>query len=166
ERRLFYVAITRARDRLVLHSRPGRGQDPTPPGFLRPLLCDRQLGGALRKRNPNQSGMLPASLAENSAVASWMLMPPAFTTMDMALSANAVDSYSTCPLKFKLEKDWRIPGGAAAALQYGNAVHIVLRNYYDPRPGIPEQGAEELVAAFLQEFAKAVIEDPLQRELY
>src|SRR5205807_5467238 len=56
ERRLFYVAITRARDRLVLHSRPGRGQDPTPPGFLRPLLCDRQLVGSLRKRNPNQSG--------------------------------------------------------------------------------------------------------------
>jgi len=165
ERRLFYVAVTRARDRLILHSRPGRGQDPTPPGFLRPLLSDRQLAGALRRRDPRQPGMAPAA-AECSPVGLWMLMPPGFVTTDVALSANAVESYSTCPLKFKLERDWKIPGGAAAAVQYGNAVHTVLKNYYDPSPGAPEQGAEEVVAAFRKEFEKAVIEDPLQRELY
>jgi DNA helicase-2/ATP-dependent DNA helicase PcrA len=169
ERRLFYVAITRARDHLVLHSRPGRGQDPTPPGFLRPLLHDRQLGSALQQRDPRLLGAVAASSGGTSAIGSWMLMAPAFTTTDMALSAYAVDSYSTCPLKFKLERDWKIPGQAAAALQYGSAIHTVLKNYYDPRSSTPEQEvdeAESVVAAFRREFAKAAIEDPMQRALY
>jgi DNA helicase-2/ATP-dependent DNA helicase PcrA len=169
ERRLFYVAITRARDRLVLHSRPGRGQDPTPPGFLRSLLGDRQLGSALQRRSPKPLTAVPASPAGASAIGSWMLMAPAFTIADMALSAHSLDSYSTCPLKFKLERDWKIPGQAAAALQYGSAIHTVLKNYYDPQPhGLLQEvaEAEDLVAAFRREFAKAAIEDPLQRELY
>jgi DNA helicase-2/ATP-dependent DNA helicase PcrA len=168
ERRLFYVAITRARDRLVLHSRPGRGQDPTPPGFLRPLLGDRQLGGALLRRDPKPLRGAPSSPPATSAIGSWMLMAPAFTTTDMALSAHALESYSTCPLKFKLERDWKIPGQAAAALQFGSAIHTVLKNYYDPQPHAPlqEGEAEDLVAAFRREFAKAAIEEPVQRELY
>src|SRR5258708_39051613 len=52
ERRLFYVAITRARDRLSIGSRPGRGQkDPTPPGFLRPIIGDRRPNAALPTPN-------------------------------------------------------------------------------------------------------------------
>jgi RecB family exonuclease len=166
ERRLFYVGITRARERLVLHSRPGRGQDPTPPGFLRPLLQDRQLGGAIRRRDPRPLATVETSPTGISAIGSWMLLPPAFTTTDMALSAHSVESYSTCPLKFKLERDWKIPGQAAAALQYGSAIHTVLKNYYDPRPGDPDHEVEDVVAAFRREFAKAAIEDPLQRSLY
>ena len=168
ERRLFYVAITRARDRLVLHSRPGRGQDPTPPGFLRPLLGDRQLGGALLRRDPKPLRAGPSSPPAASAIGSWMLMAPAFATTDMALSAHTLESYSTCPLKFKLERDWKIPGQAAAALQFGSAIHTVLKNYYDSQPHAPlqEGEAEDLVAAFRREFAKAAVEDPVQRSLY
>ncbi|HWS17442.1 MAG TPA: ATP-dependent helicase, partial [Candidatus Elarobacter sp.] len=59
ERRLFYVAITRARDRLSIGSRPGKGKkDPTPPGFLRPMIGDRRLKAALTTRN--SEGMTPA----------------------------------------------------------------------------------------------------------
>ncbi len=174
ERRLFYVGITRARDRLVMHSRPGRGQDPTPPGFLRPLLHDRQLAGRVRRRDPKPLGTVAASPAVTAGIAAWMLLPPAFNTTDMALSAHSLESYSTCPLKFKLERDWKIPGQAAAALQFGSAIHTVLKNYYDPRPRVLNEDAagqeghevEDIVAAFRQEFAKAAIEDPLQRSLY
>ena len=166
ERRLFYVAITRARDRLAIGSRPGRGQDAAPPGFLRPLLQYKSLAGVLQKREVARSAGGPLPEPAPSAIGSWMLMAPAFKTDDLKLSANAVESYSTCPLKFKLERDWDIPGETAAALQYGTAVHTVLKNYYDPHPGRGEQSAEDVVAAFQREFAKAVIDDPLQRQLY
>src|SRR5262249_12160798 len=119
ERRLFYVGITRARDRLTLCSRPGRGQDPTPPGFLRPLLQNRALGSALHKRIVQQPSAVLGPYSQLSAMGSWMLLPPAFSTEELVLSANAVESYSTCPLKFKLEKDWKIPGDASAAMQFG-----------------------------------------------
>lgn len=165
ERRLFYVGITRARDRLTLCSRPGRGQDPTPPGFLRPLLHNQELDSVLRKRDALRTDGMTGS-PEVSNAATWMLLPPAFNTLELALSANSVETYSVCPLKFKLRRDWQIPGEASAAMQFGNAVHTVLKNYYDPSPQGADQTAAEVVAAFNREFAKAVIEDPVQRQLY
>ena len=166
ERRLFYVAITRARDRLAIHSRHGRGQDRTPPGFLRPLLLSRMLRPALRSREGTRTSNQPEATVEISPAGSWMLLPPIVKMEELALSAHAVESYSTCPLKFKLEKDWKVPGQAAAAMQYGSAMHTVLRQYYDPSAGAAEFGIEDVLRAFRQEFAKAVIDDPVQRALY
>jgi DNA helicase-2/ATP-dependent DNA helicase PcrA len=165
ERRLFYVAITRARDRLSIASRPGKGKkDPTPPGYLRPMIGDRRLKGALTTRN--SAGMAPATLPlDPSPLGRWMLLPPAFAT-EMALSANAVQSYSTCPMKFKLERDWKIPGEAAAAMQYGFAIHTVLKNYYDPAAHAKEMSVEDALQAFRTEFAKGYIDDPVQRKMY
>ncbi|HMF91747.1 MAG TPA: ATP-dependent DNA helicase, partial [Candidatus Angelobacter sp.] len=166
ERRLFYVAITRARDCLAIHSRPGRGKDPTPPGFLRPLLQSRGLAGSLRARTGAPGAPVPDAAAEISPAGLWMLLPPAFAPTGVALSAHAVESYAACPLKFKLEKDWKVPGEAAAAMQYGSAIHTVLRQYYDPAPGTAQLTAEDVVKLFLEEFSKAVIDDPVQRALY
>ncbi|HET9839603.1 MAG TPA: ATP-dependent DNA helicase [Candidatus Angelobacter sp.] len=166
ERRLFYVAITRSRDRLSIGSRPGKGKkDPTPPGFLRNLIGDRKLSGALRTRQSGGAASAKLPL-EPSSVGQWMLLPPAFDKDAMKLSANAVQSYSTCPMKFKLERDWRIPGEAAAAMQFGFAMHTVLKNYYDPAPGAPQMSIEEAVAAFRSEFAKGYIDDPVQKKIY
>src|SRR5258707_13836821 len=95
-----------------------------------------------------------------------VLMPPGFAAAEMALSANAVQSYSTCPMKFKLERDWKIPGEAAAAMQYGFAIHTVLKNYYDPSPREAEPAVEDVIAAFKKEFAKGYIDDPVQRKIY
>jgi DNA helicase-2/ATP-dependent DNA helicase PcrA len=165
ERRLFYVAITRARDRLSIGSRPGKGKkDPTPPGFLRPLIGDRRLTAALTTRTSN--GARPATLPlDPSPLGRWMLLPPAFGPQ-IALSANAVQSYSTCPMKFKLERDWKIPGEAAAAMQYGFAIHTVLKNYYDPAAHAKELSVEDAVEAFKVEFGKGYIDDPVQRKMY
>ncbi|HEY6307258.1 MAG TPA: ATP-dependent DNA helicase [Candidatus Angelobacter sp.] len=166
ERRLFYVAITRARDRLAIHSRPGRGQDRTPPGFLRPLLQSRSLQSSLLNRSALASAGALEAEVEISPAGSWMLLPPEFNAEELALSAHAVESYSACPLKFKLERDWKIPGEAAAAMQYGSAMHTVLRQYYDPAPHAPQLTVEETLKSFQREFAKAVIDDPVQRDLY
>jgi DNA helicase-2/ATP-dependent DNA helicase PcrA len=167
ERRLFYVAITRARDRLAIHSRPGRGKDRTPPGFLRDLLGARGLAPSLQSREGRRPALsLPRARWEISPATAWMLLPPAFEKENLALSAHAVESYSTCPLRFKLERDWKIPGEAAAAMQYGSAIHTVLRQYYDPAPQAPAMSLDDALAAFKKEFDKAVVDDPVQRELY
>lgn len=165
ERRLFYVGITRARDRLSLAGRPGRGRDRMPAGYLRPLLQDRQLSLALMQRDAGHP-LSAASPLEMSPVLSWMVMPASFEGRDLPLSANAVQNYSMCPMKFKLQRDWRIPGEAAAALHYGNAIHTVLKHYYDPAAHAGELDVDGVVRAFKTEFAKALIEDPVQRKMY
>src|SRR5262249_50900954 len=88
ERRLFYVAITRTRDRLSMGSRPGKGKkDPTPPGYLRTLINDRRLKGSLVTTESNSPGSARLPL-EPSPIGRWMLRPPAFNQHEMALSAN------------------------------------------------------------------------------
>ena len=39
----------------------------------------------------------------------WLALPPA-ADLQSRLSASAVQTYETCPLQFKLEREWRIPG--------------------------------------------------------
>src|SRR5207302_5254933 len=51
ERRLFYVAMTRARDSLAIFAKQGTGKDDTPPGFLRDLLKASTLQPWLRRRD-------------------------------------------------------------------------------------------------------------------
>ena len=116
-------------------------------------------------RDSNGAGSATLPL-EPSPVGRWMLLPPVFAKDEMALSANAVQSYSTCPMKFKLERDWKIPGEAAAAMQYGFAIHTVLKNYYDPAAHARELSIEDAVEAFKLEFAKGYIDDPVQRKMY
>ena len=40
---------------------------------------------------------------------------------------RAIERYETCPLKFKLSRDWRIPEEPHAAMLYGGAMHLALR---------------------------------------
>src|ERR1051326_7436554 len=55
ERRLFYVAMTRARDTLTMYAKEGSGKlDKTPPGYLRELIKDRTLSRWFRERKPRQ----------------------------------------------------------------------------------------------------------------
>src|SRR5439155_7172137 len=133
ERRLFYVAMTRARDSLAMYAKQGRGKkDPTPPGFLRELLKDNTLRNYLRHRQASGfqtdifAGAAPLDFLSRSS--EWLSMPPAFH-LNIKLSASAIDTYNTCPLQFKLERDWRLPREVSAALHYGSAMHLVLRAY-------------------------------------
>ena len=51
ERRLFYVAMTRARDTLAIYAKKGRGKkDSTPPGFVRELLHAKSVADTLQHR--------------------------------------------------------------------------------------------------------------------
>ncbi|MGH9510787.1 MAG: ATP-dependent helicase [Terriglobales bacterium] len=170
ERRLFYVAMTRARDSLAIYASKGKGKkDPTPPGFLRRLLKDPELIPWLRQSvgrgfqtDMFGEGRLPFA---ESTTSQWLSLPPPLNLHER-LSASAVQTYKTCPLQFKLEREWRIPREVPAAMQYGAAIHRILRAYFDSvrfeRP-LPEGTLVELLIADL---AQAGIEDRYQYDLY
>jgi len=171
ERRLFYVAMTRARDSLAIHARQGKGKkDPTPPGYLRELLDDAAIRTWFRKRDARAfDGELFAQAAAPAGFVSrtgeWLEMNPA-TDLSQRLSASAVQTYETCPLQFKLEREWRIPSEVPAALQFGAAIHRVLRTYYDAvRMQRPMQD-EVLIELLRADLAQAGIQDEYQFELY
>ncbi len=173
ERRLFYVAMTRARDSLQIYAREGTGKlDKTPAGFMRELVKNHALEPWLRSAPASGSQaklemfatasvLYPAESQTNR----WFELP-ALEGLHGRLSASAVETYNRCGLQFKLERDWRIPRKPAAAMQFGAAMHRVLKTYFDSlRAGRPKTDAE-LIAIFRQDLADAKIQEAYQHELY
>jgi DNA helicase II / ATP-dependent DNA helicase PcrA len=168
ERRLFYVAMTRARDSLTIYAKGGTGKtDPTPPGYLRSLLKDPGLHRYLRQRSPRgfQTDIFAHASPPPVGVAAWVGMSPA-SDLSTRLSASAVQTYETCPLQFKLDREWRIPGEVPAAMQYGGSMHRVLRAYYDSVQQGRPMSEESLLDLFRTDLAEARISDAYQHDLY
>jgi len=169
ERRLFYVAMTRARDSLCLYGKQGPGKDKTPPGLARELLKHPLLKLWLIQRAPREfqtdlfGGAAPTP-SFVSRTAEWLALPPAFPMN--RLSATAVESYEVCPLQFKLEREWRIPRDLPAAMLYGASVHRVLKTYYESVRLDRKLSEQAVLELFRADFAEALIDDPYQRELY
>lgn len=172
ERRLFYVAMTRARDSLRIYTKEGTGKDKTPPGYMRELICDRTLNRWLRAEAAGGAqasleifaGASPVAASESQTTA-WLELP-VIEGLHTRLSASAVDTYERCGLQFKLDRDWRIPAKPAAAMQYGAAIHRVLKTYFDSvRAGRPKSD-DELIELFRHDLAAANIQELYQHELY
>ena len=172
ERRLFYVAMTRARDSLRIYAREGTGKtDKTPPGYLRELITNKSVvpwfralpaGGAQATLDIAAAASL---YPDQSRATEWFELP-VIDGLHKRLSASAVDTYQRCGLQFKLERDWRISAKPAAAMQYGAAIHRVLKTYFDSvRLGRPKTD-EELIELFRLDLASAKIQEPYQHELY
>jgi DNA helicase II / ATP-dependent DNA helicase PcrA len=168
ERRLFYVAMTRARDTLAIYAKRGTGKkDPTPAGYLRDLLKDSTLKAVLRDRSACgfQTDLFAQAANPASILSQWVELPPV-SDLSARLSASAVQSYETCPLQFKLEREWKIPGEVPAAMQYGASMHRVLRTYYDSVRFGRTMSDEQLVDLFRNDLRGAHLTDSYQHELY
>jgi DNA helicase II / ATP-dependent DNA helicase PcrA len=173
ERRLFYVAMTRAKDSLHIYGKQGIGRDKTPAGLMRELLCNSSLHPWLRSRAalPSQPELIElAAVADDaypqgSHLPAWLALP-AIEGLDARLSATAVETYETCPLQFKFEREWKLSRQIHAAAQYGAAIHRVLRTYYDSVRLNRIKSDEELLQLFRDDLAASGIQDEYQHELY
>jgi DNA helicase-2/ATP-dependent DNA helicase PcrA len=173
ERRLFYVAMTRARDSLHLYGKQGTGRDKTPPGYMRELIANPTLQPWLRARAAIASqpelieiaAVADAAHPEGSRLAAWLELP-AIEALNARLSASAVETYETCPLQFKFEREWKLARQVHAAMQYGAAIHRVLRTYYDSVRLGRTKTDEELIQLFRGDPGVSGIQDDYQRDLY
>ncbi len=168
ERRLFYVAMTRARDLLTIYAKQGTGKtDPTPPGYVRELLKETGLKRFLiaRQARAFQPELFASAVPSGkSRAAEWLSLPS--EAPFNRLSASAIETYDTCPLQFKLDREWRIPRKIPAALHYGAAMHRVLKAYFDAIRFDRETSVETLIEAFRSMMLEARLEDAYQFDLY
>lgn len=173
ERRLFYVAMTRARDSLHLYGKQGLGKEKSPAGWIRELVQNCQIAPWLRSRQalPQQAELIAIAAAAEGEPASgsrlpaWLALPP-MDGLASRLSASAIESYETCPLKFKLQREWRLSQQVHGAMQYGAAMHRVLRTYYDSVRAQRTKTEAELLQMFHEDLTAARIQDEYQRDLY
>jgi DNA helicase-2/ATP-dependent DNA helicase PcrA len=172
ERRLLYVAMTRARDSLAVYAKQGTGKDQRPTKFLREFMTRQPYQPHWRMRSAAavQDRLFAEAEDEKLAIqrsniAAWLLMPPQ-TNLSTALSASAIDIYEQCPLRFKLEREWHLPRDVAASLQYGASVHRVLHAFYTAQRMGRGISDETLLEMFRADLTDAGIPDRYQYELY
>jgi len=172
ERRLFYVAMTRAKDTLAIYAHQGQSKkDPKPTKFLRDFMIHPAYKSFWSTRSA--AAVQDTLFAEEeekialqqSTVAAWLLMDPSanFTT---GLSASSIEIYEMCPLRFKLEREWNLPREVSAALHYGAAMHGVLRTFYDAHRYQRTVSDDELLEQFRSDLAARGIADRYQYDLY
>jgi DNA helicase-2/ATP-dependent DNA helicase PcrA len=131
ERRLFYVALTRARDELVLtsHERGPRGRGARRPSVFIAEAVDQPV--AVSKLDGPIAGELAAS-----ADLAHVLLPPPTPEASMpgdtrlTLSFSQIDEYLTCPERYRLRYDIGIPTPVHHALSYGTAIHHAIAAFH------------------------------------
>jgi DNA helicase-2/ATP-dependent DNA helicase PcrA len=148
ERRLFYVAMTRARERLVLSGARdlGRKRMHKPSRFVAEAL-----GLAAPPAGKNKASALEA-LARHAPEAREEAaeLAPLGEDEPLALSQEHVADYLTCPLKYKFKHVLRVPLLPHHGVMYGQAMHHALQVHYrQALLGWPVSEAD-LLAAFAE----------------
>lgn len=172
QRRLFYVAVTRAEDHLVLCAKKGTGKkDPTPSGYLRELVAagPKSLSGCVDFAVVPSGEMIAsihAGAEPSSRIAGWIRLPALPQTARHRLSATAIENYERCPLSYKLGLEWKLPEEPGANQQFGWAMHSALLAHFDALRKGRAMSTAEVIRYFLEEFKKSKIDDPTQRRLY
>ena len=146
ERRLFYVAMTRAMDELVLTSAADYGT-------ARARKLSRFVVEALDLPSPRPLSRRTAPL---EALAREAPAPEPKAPVEgeipedelLRLSYRQIDDYETCPLKYRYLHVLRVPLLAHHAVVYGHAVHEAVRSHFESRLAGRESDADALVAAF------------------
>ncbi len=148
ERRLFYVAMTRARAELYLtHARDYGGKARR--------KMSRFVAEALGVA-PEPAGTAP--LDPREAIRRYAPLPvaPAAARAPLGedellrLSSGRIDDYLTCPLKYRYAHEVQVPLTRDSRFMYGDAVHHAIRVYYQHRLRGHPIAAEDLVGAFEQ----------------
>ena len=146
ERRLFYVAMTRAKDELVMTSAADYGT-------ARARKVSRFVVEAL---DLPSAVPVPRKSQAREALARHQ---PTLDTLPAAggplpegerlrLSSTQIDDYRTCPLKYRYIHVLRVPLLAHHRVVYGSAVHKAVQQLYEARLGGRAFGEEDLVEAF------------------
>ena len=129
ERRLFYVGMTRAKDRLFFTAAnyygEGKREKKVSP-FVVEALGELKIKDSALKAKDNQLSIFdfkPLSEIQNSKFKIQNL-PISY------LSYSQIDTFNTCPLQYKYRYILRIPTPPSAALSFGDTIHQTMRDFY------------------------------------
>ena len=184
ERRLFYVALTRAENRLTLTTLvEKKGKIPV---FIEDLLMDP----AIKRRDIHMmKPKLPEMPADARKHSLFVVEPQLFPVSDeppkifsriaawaeefhpptpepLTLSPSAISNYRSCPQQYLFSRSWRLREGPKAVLSFGSVMHTTIRRFVDQlRKGV-KLPFEDVARVFDMEWTSAGFEDAYQEQGY
>ncbi len=149
ERRLFYVASTRAKNHLFLTSAKdygGKRAKKLSP-FVLELLDEASVDSVVQKSDPMQKIIQHKKVATKPRP-----IPAKFQTDIISLSRAQIDDYYTCPQKFYYAHIVKIPLLENHYLMYGTAVHAALDHYFQRKLAGQKPDYKQLISDFKSSF--------------
>ena len=186
ERRLFYVALTRAKQHLTLSTVVNRRKKPSP------FLDDFLMNPKVQKSDTVQSspkvelppmeeaagpapesaaaaGLFGAAWAESRAYSRIALWAKAFhppRPEPLQLSPSAIDAYERCPMKYMFQYLWSVRGGPHAAMTFGTVMHTTIKEFVAELRKRGRVPVEEVMAIYEREWSSAGFPDDYQEQEY
>jgi DNA helicase-2/ATP-dependent DNA helicase PcrA len=184
ERRLFYVALTRAEERLTITTvTEKKGKVPV---FIEDILMEpaikrqdvRQMmpklppagrGDGVQENLWEDSELFPA--AEGSAkifsrIADWAEEFHPRSPEPLTLSPSALSGYRTCPQRYLFGYLWSLREGPKAAMSFGAVMHTTIKRFVEQlRKGV-KLPFDEVQRIFETEWSSKGFEDAYQEEEY
>src|SRR5215470_8993587 len=182
ERRLFYVALTRAEERLTVTTLSEKKSKV--PVFIEDMLLDpaikrRDIQMLAPKVTPFAQTAMPFVSSDAqlfpvspnppkvfSRIADWAedFHPP--SPEPLALSPSAVSSYRTCPQRYLFGHLWALREGPRAMLTFGAVMHTTIRRFIDQLRKGARLPWDDVARIYETEWKSAGFEDDYQEQGY
>jgi DNA helicase II / ATP-dependent DNA helicase PcrA len=136
ERRLFYVALTRARRQVYItsalsYSSQGRIRQTLPSQFIEEIKEENKITKTIKYKEKSLNKLFINNLSpikNNLKTKEKELIDNILK--DFRLSVTALNTYLDCHYKFKLNNLYRIPSAKKTYLSFGTAVHSALEKFH------------------------------------
>lgn len=167
ERRLFYVAMTRAKQRLSLSyaQKDSRGRGQVASLFLTELPEQYQTSVVAEQAVPDVVPSLTVLTTvpvrqPDQEMRAWLTA----TLQTYSMSVTSLNNYLTCPRLFFYRNLLRVPEFKPAHLTFGTAVHAALRELMAAW-GDEKVNKTWLLKRYEQALAREVLVEPMRRDL-
>jgi DNA helicase II / ATP-dependent DNA helicase PcrA len=183
ERRLFYVALTRAEDRLTMSTvREKRGKVPV---FIEDIVMEpsikrrdvRQIAPKPKPPKPENekqpdttsgelfpTGEAPPKIF--SRITRWAEEFHPASPEPLKLSSSAVENYRKCPQQYAFGYLWSLKEGPRAMLSFGSVIHTTIKRFLEQlRKGV-KLPFDEVQRIYETEWTSAGYEDEYQEAEY
>jgi DNA helicase-2/ATP-dependent DNA helicase PcrA len=131
ERRLFYVGMTRAKEKLILTAADyygeGKREKKLSP-FIYESLGDKAMPDNQSKIKVNQLSFLDYGIKTKPAEARTLAGEALHIDY---LSYSQIETFQTCPLHYKLRYIYKVPTPPSASQSFGTAMHATLKNFFE-----------------------------------
>ncbi len=183
ERRLFYVALTRAQERLTITTLTEKKNKV--PVFIEDILMDPaakrrdilQLAPKVSeekeekdaKKEGGERELFPASQEPPkifAQIAKWAeeFHPPA--PEPLKLSSSAIENYRKCPQQYAFNHLWSLKEGPRATLSFGSVMHTTIKRFMEQLKKGVKLPFEEVQRIYETEWSSAGYEDEYQEAEY
>lgn len=184
ERRLFYVALTRAEERLTITTITEKKNKV--PLFVEDLMMDpavkrhdiQQIApriSAAQKAAPAASdengpgGLFPVPLTPAkilSRIGEWSEIYRAAIPEPLTLSSSSIQVYRICPAQYLFQKLWSIDGAPKATLTFGRVMHNTIKRMVAEFRKGNRIGFDDVQRLFDIEWSERGFEDEYQQQEY